>query len=175
MKRMWSKNELKTQINEQAASGNIPSVKANEIIENMSGYTYGSYSDDEQCKVTPIYAGIVKNGNKLSFVVFGRIKRLDTISARKSFGAFGVPSAILDKLVPTTLFGEQLLMAENAPVTKETDGSSQGILLVVKKTSDGFDILIGQSSANNLTANVDYLFRFEKTFMLSENMVSEQL
>ena len=176
---MWSKNQLKQQNNVNTiallGSGQVPSIKGDEIIENMSGYSYSDYTSDETCSVTPIYVGVVKNGNKVSFVVFGRITRKDTITGRPILGKITMPKAVMDKLYPTTLFGESLLMAENYPVTNESNGSATGTLLLVRKDgTTNITLLIGTSSANNLTLNQAYLFRIEKTFLLSDNLVPSE-
>ena len=175
MKRMWSKNELKNITSEQLASGQVPLIKGGEIIENMSGYSFELGQTTEDVEITGVYAGIVKNGNKLSWVLFLKIKRLQTITSQRPFlGEFNIPSNILDKLVPTTLFGENLLLGETISATNESNTSSANLLLIGVKSSTGFKLHLGVGSMSNLSENVNYLLRIERTFMLSENLIPSE-
>lgn len=151
------------------------SISGNEIIENMSGYSCSLGETTEDIEINGIYAGIVKNGNKLSWVLFLKIKRLQSITGqRPMLGEFNVPTDILEKLIPTTLFGENLLLGETISATNESNTSGANLLLICVKTATGFKVNLGVGSMANLTQDVNYLIRIERTFMLSDNLITNQ-
>lgn len=144
------------------------SVSADSIIENMSGYTFIKQNEDMQ---TFAYAGVCKNGNKITFVIAADITPSSTFISNGGgyIGKFGIPSEIYQKLVP--FYGS-------------TNYVSYKTLRMVISGSNAFkDVTTrGDNSENNrysivlltagLTAGTKYYYRYEETFLLSENMIN---
>ena len=95
-----------------AATGNITAAS---IIENMSGYTFDLGTGTENLDREVIYAGAVKNGNKLTLVVALNVTRTDTLGGTMglTIGEFFIPQAVLNKLIPTLIGGYNFLDARN--------------------------------------------------------------
>ena len=103
MRRMYSKNQLEEQSIELLRSGKVPSIKADEIIENMSGYSFNDIQTDHAWN--PVYAGVVKNGNNLTFVVFGSITVDGTQTGNADICNFTLPNDVASKLYPYSIGG----------------------------------------------------------------------
>ena len=129
MRRMYSKNELKSLVKAVideygveslvgkdisvngitskgiANTGNIANIgdiattgkiSGGEIVELMSGYSFSVSSQTEELSI--IYASAVKNGNKLTLVVFGSYtRRTEDPQINPFLGEFVVPSEIAAK------------------------------------------------------------------------------
>ena len=142
-------------------------ITGGEIIEKMSGYSFVQVAN----YWTPVYCGIVKNGNKLTFVVFGsytydETDQHDTIT----LGNFKVPSDIFSKLYPyeigvvsTMLAGQkvQLFTAYNNAVDKYCD---------IQKGSNNQIQVSLRGMSQSMTDGTEYFFRIEQTFLLSDNL-----
>lgn len=138
---------------------------ANSIIENMEGYSFAATGDEA---VTMIYVGVVKNGNKITFVMYGSI-RLQAPAAQLSFGKFYIPSEIGSKLYggftsATYLDSRPLYLA-----TRYDTGVSKPVL-IFKNSNTTLDVNLYNTS--DLSLNTDYFFRYEVTFLLSENLAA---
>lgn len=136
------------------------------IIENMSGYSFVNDGN-----MTIIYAGVVKNGNKITFVVFGSY----TKTAGDSFKGIGnftnIPSSVGEKLYPFTqgdltncLASSKITMSDISSRTSKTD-----VILEIAKVSNT-NISLRLLALSALTDNSAYLFRVEQTFLLSDNL-----
>lgn len=150
-------------------SGNA--ITGDSIIENMSGYTYNSHSNPaSEIVKEDIYAGVVKNGNKITFCYYGKIKRIDTVSAGGGMIGlcyFYIPSAIGSKLYPSQ--DDRLEMKEvYCAIDYDSGISIPGTVAKSSNTLLAFRLYKG----NDLTLNQDYLLRFEVTFLLSDNLAS---
>ena len=55
---------------------NATKVTGNEIVENMSGYTFEKANNNDKFNFNYIYASIVKNRNKLTFVCYFHLELL---------------------------------------------------------------------------------------------------
>ena len=172
MKRMWSKNELKNQVNTQLASGEVPSVKANEIIENMSGYS-ASLKSTPEFTIESVFQGIVKNGNKLTLVSAFNITRTDTKGDDLNLVDFTIPSEIGAKLFPVELTSLQCL-SMNKSLAMDSYKTSIEVPNLIEKVSDTqLSVwLVDASILNTLELNTPYYVRIEATFLLSDNLVS---
>ena len=88
-------------------SGNVNvdgNFTANSIVENMSGYTFTKSASTSDFELSYNYASVCKNGNKLTFAIFGNLKRLsEVILSSVNLGIFNIPSAIGEKLYPIQL------------------------------------------------------------------------
>ena len=142
-------------------------ITGGEIVEKMSGYSYGNWSSP----VTPIYAGAVKNGNKLTLVIFGKINAETPISTY-GLGEFNLPSAVLNKIYPYTLDGNDRVVSNGKLYFYDSLTTSVAIDIAVLKYTG--KLLISTRNTNLLTGSTDYYFRFEQTYLLSDTLVPEE-
>ena len=170
MRRMFSKNQLENQVINLLESGNIPSVKADEIIENMEGYSFLPSTSATNCSLAHIFVGVVKTGNKITFAIAGTISRSDTVeNGYQPLGTFTLPKAVADKLINVTLSGVSgLTFKAQFCANTYYDGKEVMVRAVKNSTTD---VVVELHSVNNLSANTDYMFRYEDTFLLGENLV----
>ena len=148
------------------ASGNIT---ADSIIENMSGYEV-SVNADSSGHITPIYSGIVKNGNKVTIVLFANLN----YTGASSVNMFNVklPSAVVDKLYPYTLGSyTDVLDVKEIPCYSALDTDAT-ISLIIRKATTG--LRITGRKLGNLTDSTDYFMRLEVTFLLSNNLTPNE-
>ena len=144
------------------ASGNIT---GDSIIENMSGYAF-AMPTTSNVTYDIQYAGVVKNGNKVTFVIAGSIIRTGD-AGLISVGVFGIPSAVGSKLYPTK--SNWLSMKSIYLANDYADGVSKPYLAVKNSdTSISFNIY----GTNALVENREYFFRVEETFLLSDSLAS---
>ena len=190
MRRMYSQAELSAIIKkvflEDVASGEIDlpalvtealpdvdwsefeldckSVKANSIIENMSGYSYV----DKAPETTLQYLGVVKNGNKITFVASGYILSTSSIGSYTSvrIARITIPSSIGTKLVSNDLgYLEQkrVLLFNGLYTTKN-------LIYLFQKNADNQVEMIITTGSESIGANDKYNFRVETTFLLGDNL-----
>ena len=151
------------------ASGDIT---ADSIIENMSGYSW-ALETLTTISITPVYAGVVKNGNKLTFVLFA--KCVNTSANNVSVGKFTIPEDVASKLYPyqvgttTSVLSQQEL--EFFPTSDLTLPPVRCTAEFVKSANNV--VLNFRRINTNLVASTEYTFRLERTFLLSENLASE--
>ena len=149
------------------ASGNITGAS---IIENM-GVAYYYVPTDVSSYGTKVikYAGAVKNGNKITFVVFVSYTPTEA-HGRISLGQFSIPNAVGNKLIPYTFVGSSNVV----------DGKNIGGLLSGGTIVDVLGLVLKNSTSNieffiydtPLTLNTEYLLRYEVTFLLSDSLAS---
>lgn len=141
-------------------------ITAPSIIENMSGYSFTKKSSDTDKTLTYLYAGVCKNGNKVTFVVFVKVTRLQTITVNSiPLGTFSIPSSVADKLYPYQGNWLNTLKVYGA----NTYVSGVEIPCLITKGTNAISIqLNGVNTA--MTAETEYLIRVEQTFLLSDNL-----
>ena len=165
---MFSKNQLEEQSIELLGSGKVPSIKGDEIIENMSGYS-ATLKEIENIEITDAYAGAVKNGNKLTLVLSCSITPSTAITGGyKPIIEFNIPENIGVKLIPafsTTLDRKTLLGVG-------LGGSNVNIDSQLIKTSNK-KLTLQYSNLQTMVANTTYAARFECTFLLSDNLIPQ--
>ena len=144
---------------------------ADSIIENMTGYNF--YKSEYDSPWTKVYAGCCKNGNKITFVVFGSITISGTTPSAVTLGSFRFPSEIGSKLYPYTVGGitdvlteQNLLFADSSDLDVTVTGRS----LIRKHSNEQINISI--RDLDQLTSGKTYFFRIEATFLLSDNLGS---
>lgn len=156
-------------------SGNVNiagNLTADSIVENMSGYTFTKYSQNFST-VNMIFAGAVKNGNKLTFVVALEITRTTSATGAEPLGAFTIPAEPFSKLYPTTIGGRNCLVYDVKPAVEKANENMVDLEYFITKGNSrdvGFNLRGG--TVNNLTLNTTYYFRIEATFLLSESLAS---
>ena len=140
---------------------------ANSIIENMSGYSY-TLPDDP--KIVIDYAGVSKTGNKLTFVEAGRIvSDEDGIpnNTRMYLGEFTCPTDVMAKIYPM-LSGGNLIDLREAAASR--DGSTWIKVYFYRTKSGTTKTYSAVTLQNAIGASTEYAFRYECTFLLSENL-----
>ena len=147
-------------------------ITGDSIIENMSGYSYELGSAIAGATQEVIYASVVKNGNKITFVVFQDITiTADTASNYVRIGTFTIPSSVGANLYPNNIGGSNILEAKMTSLFATGSDTATSLRSNFLKNSDtsvsGY--LYG---INSITKNTRFSFRYEVTFLLSENMVS---
>ena len=146
------------------------SIQANEIVEIMEGYSFAATTTPGWTGEV-LYAGAVKNGNKLTLVLFGKATKTDADAGNyPPMGEFTIPSEIASKITPSTIGGltdcvdtrgiQFVGTSFASPVAK------QGYII---KTSNKFTF---GSFFNTATVDTEYTYRYEVTFLLSDNLAS---
>lgn len=144
-------------------------ITAPSIIENMTSYTFTPALSTANKEINVIYAGAVKNGNKLTLVIFETIEMKNAISTTMDIGTFSVPQAVFDKLYPFTIESNSMI-AINTTRVWETFSSYVDTYFFINKGSG--TNLVFNTPSGVLTPNKVYLFRCEVTFLLSDSLAS---
>ena len=147
-------------------------ITGDSIIENMTGYSFNASSFEE---INYIYAGACKNGNKITFVLFGTYtKKANDPSVNPTLGEFIVPDEVYEKLYPYSSYN-----LADIVISYSSSPSEDKVMLpgsVTKRTGNAVRIVaykVHESGTGKLVAETPYLFRIEVTFLLSENLISE--
>lgn len=147
---------------------NATAITGDSIIENMSGW--GANEDNKYAKITNMYIGAVKNGNKVTLALAGVIATGDDGIATYStmrVCEFEIPSAIGQKLVP--LYGNTVDVKKVVLFTGATD--SYTVNASIEKPNDTRLRAILSNLNVALPASKNLYFRYEVTFLLSDNFV----
>ena len=153
-----------------AATGDIT---ADSIIENMSGYTASCPVTTEHRAVNNIYVSVCKNGNKITFVMFGSVTLLDediTPEQATFTFTFGIPSEVGSKLYPFQVGTGYYLDIFIVPTIQKDDWTKGTMNVDVVKVSNTAISFV--ATVYGMTLNKEKYFRIEKTFLLSDNMAS---
>ena len=142
---------------------------ANSIIENMVGYSL-SLNNELSTFATPIYGGIVKNGNKLTFVVFFTFTPTSGMPTSRNAFDFVVPSAVGNKLYPYTLGSYDNVLEAKQITCFSSFSDTPSLLAIIRKTSST-GIRITLRGYNGLTPDTPYFVRIESTFLLSDSLI----
>ncbi len=145
-------------------------ITCGSITENMSGYGFDEGSDGANYSNNVTYAGVVKTGNKITFVCAGNLVVTDTISANTllAIGSYtGVPSTVGASIIPfggglgSQVAYQRLLMIASRTIKYEAD------MIFNKNSNTSFALQLNVSNA--LSAGT-YFFRCEFTFLLSDSL-----
>lgn len=152
-----------------SVGGDLPvtgKITGGEIVENMTGYTFSVNPDDTNTETTPIYAGAVKTGNKLTLVYFFELKPINT-GYTKQLCNFRVPQAVFDKLYPATIGAPNKLQVGMVYCAKSFDNGVECRYWIDKGNSQNLTFVINTTGT---TAGETYYVRYEITFLLSDNL-----
>lgn len=165
-----------------ANTGNIANIgdiattgklSGGEIVENMSGYSFveGSISG---LTIETDYAGVVKNGNKLTFVQALKITKGANATLYGVIGEFSIPETIGAKLFPNGV-DSSTLDIKQCWSYKDINGVQGSTLYVkVRKGSNTkLDFYVVQG-LTPYTEDTPYYVRVEVTFLLSENIAPQE-
>ena len=148
-------------------------IEGAEIVEKMTGYSANALQLDTQWQ--PVYVGVCKNGNKITFVVFGSITVDGTQTGNADIIHFNIPSSVGAKLYPYTIGADNYVLDQKEVIFQNNDVlyNFKKCQAVIRKNSDTLlGIRIG--SLQNLDVAGTYCFRIEETFLLSDNLVSNE-
>lgn len=149
-------------------NGNIETSKP--IIETMGGYSFHKIDFGDGVTKEYNYVSVCRNGNKLTFVVdfkvnFGSI--VQTV-----IGDFTLPSDVFNKLIPKSIGTSTVLDTKVIGAYYGNAFTYKSITAWVGKLPTNIRFYINPSGSG-LSLNTDYYARYEVTFLLSDNMVTE--
>lgn len=144
-------------------------ITAPSIIEDMTGY---GFTPNVKANITNtyVYTGAVKTGNKLTLVIFGKATRSGDVQYDFiRLGDFILPTAVLEKLIPTPL-GDQTasLMSETIHFFRATN-SKKDCNVNIQKTNSG--VVAYCYGVNSLDLDTEYQYRLEATFLLTNSLI----
>lgn len=157
-----------SQLSYDSVNGKIDASKP--IIEDMTGYsmTIGTITN---VTLTPVYGGIVRNGNKLTIVFATNIKRTGAVS----------PSALCTISVPASVGSKIYVSVGSITVSRtkaycvDIDGyvttDKEVPCSLTKQSNTSFPLIIYEA-AGILENNTDYYLRLEMTLLLSDNLLA---
>lgn len=149
-------------------------ITADEIVENMEGYSFTPEQAPANLTVDIVYAGIVKNGNKLTFVIASNITRTGTAGSQYiGFGTFGLPSDVSSKIYPSTIDGINFVDVKRINALKTFIGNTEVVAYTQKNNDTGY-LAVSMFSDYDTAFDIDtpYFVRYEVTILLSDNLVS---
>lgn len=139
------------------------------VVERMTGY-YITQVAQANLEITPIYTGACKNGNKLTFVFFFKIKKIATDGGDKRVFNITIPSSIGAKLFPFSVSPfTNILDAKLIDLWKENDITITINERMLTRKENNTTIFVSLRE-NSLVIDTNYLVRYEVTFLLSENL-----
>ena len=146
---------------------------ADSIIENMTGYSFAKDGEATNLTREHVYAGVVKNGNKLTFVIAMNITRTGAMGNYINWGSFTIPLSVASKLYPSPIINDLLEVSQVEALDSFTSTpvlfkgfSFKNTPTQIKFQSWDLDF------DNKLTLNTTYYVRYEVTFLLGANMAS---
>lgn len=150
-------------------SGNFT---ADSIIENMVGYTFVQPTAQTDITKELIYAGVVKNGNKITFVLAMNLTRTGDNPPNVSLGGFYVPDEVYNKLYETLVGGYNFLDNKVLPAFKNNYNKVDLYAYASKSGGGLVYFTVDNYNLSNMTLNDKYYIRYECTFLLSDNLAS---
>ena len=156
------------------ATGSIsaPAITGDSIIENMSGYTFTKSAATPNLSTTFVYCSVSKTGNKVTFVAFIVFNKNSSFTGTyASLGYFQIPQTVADLIYPFSLGGSDNVVDIKDISFWSSKTAHVECPIVFSKTGTRNFFLEAQG-LNNLTANTDYVMRYECTMLLSSNLAS---
>lgn len=141
---------------------------ANSIIENMSGYSFLALQS--MINWTAIFAGVVKNGNKITFVVFGSYTKQENDPSWCNLAYMYMPTSVGSRLYPFSVAGTNILDSRLVQfIDDSTFATYKNISAFTIKNNDG-QLQYQLRLLDQLEVGKTYYFRIEQTFLLSNNL-----
>lgn len=137
--------------------------------EKMTGY---SFNKNDNANINYIYAGVSKNGNKLTIVEFVEI----TLSESTSYlylGDFVIPTDVHNKLYPYDIGNVTNVLENKLLHAYDTQTSKVACDAFIQKIVVGDPRLRALVYLSNLVVGTTYKVRIEATFLLSDNLVAQ--
>lgn len=159
-----------------AGTINATNVTGDNIVENMTGYSFNIASDDAYQTKTYHYVGAVKNGNKLTIAIYLTFNMLQAVAARSrtfTIGTLYIPSTVGAKIYPATQGSFTDVIASFSPTMQLASADytfKSGCVLIRKSSNTNFGIYFYNNE--DVEASESYNVRIEVTFLLSDSLVS---
>ena len=137
------------------------------VVELMTGYT-ADFMEETGYTFEDVYVGAVKNGNKLTFVVACNITK--TSSGATNYASlleFNIPSDIGAKLYPVQVGAYNFLSLDKINIFSELTNSVEVTTYFNKSNNTSIDL---RFLGTNLEVNTKYYYRYETTFLLSDDI-----
>ena len=141
------------------------------IIENMTGYRF-EIKAPSNSGINISFASSVKNGNKITFVIAGSIIRNENTPYNVAIGQFICPTSVMNKLYPL-VSGGSTVDIKDIVFIKANDLAGANVKLtgqLGKNGNYGLTLQIIGIGGSSLTLEQNYIFRYETTFLLSDNL-----
>ena len=149
---------------------NATSITGDSIIENMSGYSATMTNSYPNITEENIYTSVCKNGNKITFVTFFTIEKdIDYPENYPWTTRFTIPSEIGNKLYPFTMIGGSVLDYGTLTLLDANNNTETVDYQLRKESVNQLGIIF--TNYNSITKNRKYLVRYEKTFLLGDNLI----
>lgn len=143
------------------------------VVENMTGYSFSAPSNPI-VTTEIIYAGIVKNGNKLTLAIALNLTR--TASDAPSYinlGDFYVPTDIANKIYSSYIGDINFVDVQRVNILDSFIGSKEIVAYTQKFEPQRLGIGSYLGVADNVMAlNQKYYVRYECTILLSDNLAA---
>ncbi len=152
-------------------SGTLDATKVtgNEIVEKMAGYSFLHGSGYTSEGVNIVYAGAVKNGNKITFSIFFNVNLSVASQSDLALGQFEIPSEIDAKIYPFTLGGStQFVDIKESTLMGVGYATIACVARAFKPQSNRISVAFLPRA--QVPSNADYIGRYEVTFLLSDNL-----
>ena len=155
-------------------------INGTEIVELMSGYSFiiQQTGIDENLSLDVLYAGAVKNGNKLTLSLFMKVKR--TGSLTKTYLdyalAFVIPKSVGDKIYPYNLSGLNVVDCQQLQFAKTYYSfvSKNSFLQKGGLVGDSYNLWLQVYGMDSLELDTEHYCRYEVTFLLSDNLIPQE-
>lgn len=158
----------KSELNEKADLSGATftgTISGPNITEINSGYSFTRQSSTQINDI--IYAGIVKTGNKITFVTFVRFTANGSSFA---VGNFRIPSDIGAKIYPTN-YGSDTNWVDSRLITGSISASS-AVSFVARLYKNSESEFIVNFRSEGTSSGTTYVARYEVTFLLSDNLAA---
>lgn len=139
------------------------------VIEVMTGYSFviGGHPD---FTLSNIYAGVVKNANKVTFVIAGEITKNNAVVTNVTLGTFTIPYAVARKLITNSVGGSSNFVDNRKLNLFYSFSTSVDEVAYIEKNSST-TLMFAVRSAN-MAVSTKYYLRYEATFLLSDNLAA---
>lgn len=138
-------------------------------VEPMTGYSFTAKTTE--ITWTKKYAGVVKNGNKLTFVIAGTFTYGSGISNTPTLGTFTIPADIYNKI--NGIIGT-FITSSTLPLVEEQGGIGVVDKEIVydyrKSGGNTISVDIQKVNSSSLVNDTVYGFRCDLTVLLSDSM-----
>lgn len=144
------------------------------IIQTLSGFEFTTPNvENEYVKVEYLFAGVERNGNKITFSLFYSYLRKQTIPGDNIQSRFVVPAWLYNKLVSTSVGGVPCVSSFSSYAASSYNAGVSMPCIAYKNTGAfGVAIEFAMYRLNaNFELNTTYYIRHEVTFLIGENLV----
>ena len=156
---------------------NADQVKAYVVTEDNTPQSFSIYvyPDGTGYSLSPVYAGMVKTGNKLTVVFAFNIAVSDAGSLPSNINIcqFRFTSALGPFLVPTNIGGYDILCRDRTIASNSLSAAPLEInYYMTKQGQSAIPTVLQSLAAAGAQSNETYYIRIEQTFLLSDNLIN---